>query len=116
MIMTIDAKKCYLAFLFSLLLVAPALFGQSATYQTKHLNHRKGLPAHIVFDVFQDTTGLIWLTTENGLVRFDGYEFMPFHNFQYSRAIDGDEFIIDVTENQSGELAIVHGQKELFPN
>jgi len=97
----------------ALICIATALFGQSEAYQAKHFNHRKGLPAHIVFDVLQDTTGLIWLTTENGLIRFDGYEFMPFHNFQYSRAIEGDEFIIDVTKNQSGELAIVHGQKEL---
>jgi len=111
--MGLNTNRLSLVLIVLLISITSSLFGQSTTYQAKHFNHRKGLPAHIVFDVFQDTTGLIWLTTENGLVRFDGYEFMPFHNFKYSRAIEGDEFIMDVTENQSGELAIVHGQKEL---
>ena len=40
-----------------------------------------GLSANLVFTVIQDKSGYIWLSTENGLNRYDGYNFKVFrHN------------------------------------
>ena len=40
-----------------------------------------GLPHNWVFDVKQDQQGYIWLATESGLTRYNGYEFTTFkHN------------------------------------
>ncbi len=93
-------------------LITPIL-GQNEDFQIKHYNHRGGLPGHLILGVSQDPSGLIWMTTENGLTRFDGYEFVSFNNFKYSREIEGSAFQMDVTRNQSGLLAIYHGQETL---
>lgn len=42
------------------------------------LNRSNGLPTDIVFDIFEDSHGLIWLATNEGLFRYDGNYFSPF--------------------------------------
>lgn len=36
----------------------------------------RGLPFNIVYDIAQDKTGFLWLATEHGLYRYDGYTFV----------------------------------------
>jgi signal transduction histidine kinase/CheY-like chemotaxis protein/ligand-binding sensor domain-containing protein/HPt (histidine-containing phosphotransfer) domain-containing protein len=38
---------------------------------------REGLPDPTINDIAQDNNGFLWLATNRGLVRFDGYEFSP---------------------------------------
>ncbi len=42
-----------------------------------------GLPANFVQDILQDSSGYIWVATENGLSRFDGFYFVNFTNELY---------------------------------
>lgn len=42
------------------------------------LNRSNGLPTDIVFDIFQDSRGLIWMATNEGLFRYDGNYFSPY--------------------------------------
>ena len=39
-----------------------------------------GLSSPFVKDVFQDSYGLLWIATENGLQKYDGYRFETFKN------------------------------------
>ncbi|MEL6193871.1 MAG: two-component regulator propeller domain-containing protein, partial [Bacteroidota bacterium] len=39
---------------------------------------KEGLPSVNVFDIIQDQQGYIWLSTLNGLVKYDGYTFKTF--------------------------------------
>lgn len=39
---------------------------------------KDGLPSNEVYDVIQDSVGYLWLTTDNGFCRFDGYEFKTY--------------------------------------
>ena len=41
-----------------------------------------GLPSSQVHEIFQDSRGFIWISSENGLARFDG---MDFTTFRFSR-------------------------------
>jgi ligand-binding sensor domain-containing protein len=41
-------------------------------------DYRNGLPSNEVYDIFQDSAGFIWFTTDNGIVRFDGGEIKTF--------------------------------------
>lgn len=59
-------KSLFLAYIFTLAATAQ----RSVTY-----DNRSGLSHWIVSDVLQDRQGFIWLSTWNGLNRFDGYEF-----------------------------------------
>ncbi len=42
----------------------------------KHLRVEDGLPHSSVFAILQDQYGFMWFTTPNGLVRYDGREFI----------------------------------------
>ncbi|PCJ64319.1 MAG: hypothetical protein COA58_13270 [Bacteroidetes bacterium] len=43
-------------------------------------NIKDGLPSSEVYDVFQDSKGLIWLATDRGISVYDGYEFKTYTN------------------------------------
>lgn len=42
----------------------------------------KGLSSNSIEHVFEDSRGFLWISTANGLNRFDGYEFKQFHYSQ----------------------------------
>ena len=63
-----------------LLLIAPILvFGQNQI-RFKNLTIDDGLSQNTVFCIFQDSRDFIWIGTEDGLNRYDGYEFRTFKN------------------------------------
>ena len=47
-------------------------------YKYDHLSPADGLPHFTVYDFLQDSQGYLWLGTEGGLTRFDGYQFKTF--------------------------------------
>lgn len=47
----------------------------TTTYFLRHFDNSNGLPQNSVNAIIQDKYGYIWLTTENGFVRFDGEKF-----------------------------------------
>lgn len=54
----------------------------SVTAQPKcyfeHYGTEDGLPQHTVMDILQDKRGFIWVSTWNGLCKFDGYNFFTY--------------------------------------
>jgi len=42
------------------------------------LSKANGLPSNSVYNVFQDSKGFIWVTTNAGLTRYDGFEFKTY--------------------------------------
>lgn len=48
----------------------------------KHLTTDDGLSNNQVLDVIQDKNGFIWLATDDGLNRFDGYSFKVYRHIQ----------------------------------
>ncbi|WP_304067130.1 hybrid sensor histidine kinase/response regulator transcription factor [Pedobacter glucosidilyticus] len=57
-----------------------SLYAQHEEPIFKHLTINEGLSQNTVFSVYQDASGFIWIGTEDGLNRFDGYEFKVFKN------------------------------------
>ncbi len=54
--------------------------GQEVLYSNyQHYTTEDGLPQNYVSYIAQDKDGFIWVTTLNGLARFDGYEFISFN-------------------------------------
>jgi len=50
-------------------------------YNIQLYNTDNGLPQNSVKDIIKDKYGFIWLTTENGIVRYDGSNFLVYKNF-----------------------------------
>ena len=51
----------------------------SQKYSVEIFNTDNGLPQNSVKDIIKDKYGFIWLTTENGIVRFDGGNFLVYN-------------------------------------
>ncbi|MCX7876080.1 MAG: histidine kinase [Melioribacteraceae bacterium] len=67
-------------FLFIFLLLSSFLFAQEEKIIFERIGKEQGLIPGNVNDIVQDSVGFIWLATENGLCRFDGYNFIYFKN------------------------------------
>jgi two-component sensor histidine kinase len=84
---------CFGLFLLLFLLNNRPLFAQKYPY--KLYNIRDGLSNMQCLSVFQDSRGFVWITTKNGLNRFDGQNFKKYyiengleHNSNFSNLIE----------------------------
>lgn len=67
--------------IFTLLFLSTALtFGQQKTIQFNTYSLEDGLSQSFVTGIVQDKLGFIWITTQDGINRYDGYEFKIFKN------------------------------------
>jgi signal transduction histidine kinase/ligand-binding sensor domain-containing protein len=60
-----------------ILLVSNQLLGQH--YTVNNYTTAEGLPSSEVYEIYQDRKGFIWFGTDNGISRFDGFEFKNYH-------------------------------------
>ncbi len=72
--------NCYYMrrFLHTIILLLAVLLGSNA--QTSLFYSSDKLSNSVINGICQDQKGYIWIATENGLNRFDGYRFTPFFN------------------------------------
>ena len=74
-----------------------AIFGDglyrlnSAGQVIGHYSQRDGLPSDAVFSILEDSQGLFWLSTNNGLSRFDP-QTETFRNFEKEDGLPGNSF------------------------
>jgi ligand-binding sensor domain-containing protein len=62
-----------------ILLITCNLSLQSQTPAFINFNESNGLPSNESYYVLQDHKGFIWITTDNGVVKFDGMDFTLFN-------------------------------------
>ena len=64
-----------------LLLIVMSLFTLKTSarpFSIIHYQQATGFPGNYGYNIYQDHTGYIWISTENGLTRFNGYSFKLF--------------------------------------
>ena len=62
------------------------------------------LPNSQVNDIYQDSRGFIWISTENGLARFDGRDFLTFHFRRDRMHALASDLVLSVFEDSRGTL------------
>ncbi len=72
----------------------------------ERLSIEDGLSQSVVNCVLQDSTGFLWLGTQAGLNRFDGYGFEVFRHDAGDPASLAHDWILDLAEGPSGDLWI----------
>ena len=73
-------KSCHVAFLIALSILYQ-LLSANEVINFRHLTVEKdGLSEDTVYDVFQDSRGYMWISTDNGLNKYDGYSM---ESYQY---------------------------------
>lgn len=63
---------------------------QNDQFRFQNFNSENGLVQNTVYDVVQDKHGFIWLSTKNGVCRYDGYETKVYKPSSFSDSEVGD--------------------------
>lgn len=98
----------FLTFLLSLLQSSFADNTKTAypTIIFNRLTTIHGLSNNTVYDVLQDRLGFLWFATDDGLNRFDGYEFKIFRNVPGNENSILDNSIRAIAEDSDGNIWI----------
>lgn len=92
--------------------LAPTAFAQYSPYRIDHWMTDNGLPQNTVRSIVQTGDGYLWLTTFDGLARFDGMRFTVF-NKSNTPAITNNR-LTALYEDRDGTLWIGADQGELL--
>jgi signal transduction histidine kinase/ligand-binding sensor domain-containing protein/CheY-like chemotaxis protein/HPt (histidine-containing phosphotransfer) domain-containing protein len=83
---------------------APAAPAAARPLYFEHLTMRQGLSQNTVNSIFQDSRGYIWLGTESGLDRYDGYSIRAYHRQRGNPHALASDYIWKIAEDASGNL------------
>ncbi|NJO25020.1 MAG: hypothetical protein HC867_03330 [Bacteroidia bacterium] len=72
----------------------------SAQQHFVQYNDKNGLPSNLVYFVYQDKKGFIWIATDEGVCRFDGSEF---RHYNTPDGLGSNE-VFRIAEDTSGKL------------
>ena len=105
----------FLLSILSLVILRPVAYAQSApdgifypgaALRFEHLNIEDGLSQNAVLALLQDTRGYIWIGTQDGLDRYDGYNFIEYRNNPQDPKSISYNSISTLFEDASGHLWI----------
>ena len=80
-------KSLTVFILMILLATACCVNGQTEDFIFKNYTERDGLCDNIVFSLLKDKNNILWVGTQNGLARFDGYNFYNFKQKKQGNSI-----------------------------
>ncbi len=69
-------RKRFIITLFSIFIGCPSVYLQYIPFDNYSV--ASGLPSNLIYDIEQDRTGYLWLATQSGAVKFDGYNFKTY--------------------------------------
>ena len=102
-----NKKSCYIAFL--LLFVPFIAMAVIPDVKFRRLDTRDGLTNSQVNSILRDSHGYVWLGTQFGLCRYDGYRFRTFYSFERDTMTLRSNRIDKIQEGHDGCLWIDHG-------
>jgi len=91
-----------------LVIMVSTLYGQknSQLFSFSHFTTKDGLSSNNVNAVIQDQKGFLWIGTEDGLNRFDGYSFKVYRNKRGDNSSLSNNFIWSLCEDKDGKIWI----------
>jgi ligand-binding sensor domain-containing protein/signal transduction histidine kinase/DNA-binding response OmpR family regulator len=87
-------------------LILACNFLQAQTPSFKHFGNKEGLVQSPISCIVQDKIGLIWLATQKGLIRYDGYEFKVYHRIVNDSTTISNNKVNVIFEDSEGLLWI----------
>ncbi|MBS4096710.1 MAG: diguanylate cyclase [Sulfuricella sp.] len=94
-----------LATLIFLLVVAfPALATPPRVLRFESIGDQDGVNGQQILALLQDRQGFIWMGTERGLARYDGYRFINYRNDPENLRSLPDDYVSSLFEDQRGRI------------
>jgi len=112
-----------LATLCCLVIFSTPLHAKKDFFKFTNIGVDEGLTNPFVIKVLQDRQGFLWVATQNGLYRYDGYEFKVFMHNPEDKSSIGGNYIQNLYEDSKGRLwisvlraglALYHAETESF--
>ena len=85
---------------------APQSLDQASTIRFDRVTVGDGLSQNVVLAIAQDWWGFMWFGTEDGLNKYDGYQFAVYKHDPADDATLSDNFISTIYEDRNGDLWI----------
>jgi ligand-binding sensor domain-containing protein/signal transduction histidine kinase/CheY-like chemotaxis protein len=82
------------------------IFGQTTHYNFYNFSTENGLPTNEVQHIFQDSYGFLWLATNSGLVRWDGYSLKVYTHEEEDSGSISDNIVYTIYEDSRKRLWI----------
>ena len=103
----VQYKLIWFLFLLMLLPAVPGtLPAQNYNMSFKRVSIEDGLSQSSIEDIYQDERGFLWFATQDGLNRYDGYNFKIFKHLDEDSLSISDDWINTVTGDGYGNLWI----------
>jgi len=81
-------------------------FCNSQNLQFDHIGTQEGLSQMNVTCIMQEVRGFIWIGTDDGLNRYDGYQFTTYHHNPKDNNSLSSNFVSDIKQDKEGNLWI----------
>lgn len=92
------------------LLLLSTVFTKAQDYQFEKISIEEGLSQSIVLNIFQDSKGFLWISTQEGLNKYDGYKFIHYKKEPGSNNSLSDSYTRAVVEDSENNLWIATNQ------
>ncbi|WP_370461042.1 EAL domain-containing protein [Paraglaciecola sp. L1A13] len=77
---TLTNRSFFCSLRLIVFIIGFSTFAHAQSFSFDNLTKVDGLAQNTVTDIIEDKRGFMWFATANGLSRFDGYEFVNYHN------------------------------------
>jgi hypothetical protein len=92
--------KFWVAIVFALLFLSPSFANAIGHRPVKRFTTADGLPSSIIYTVFEDSKGYLWVGTDGGVSMYDGY---TFKNFSPRHGLPANS-ILGIDEDSQGRI------------
>ncbi|UCH96254.1 MAG: hypothetical protein JSV88_05195, partial [Candidatus Aminicenantes bacterium] len=82
------------------------VFAQKDNIRFERLSLEHGLSSVSVYCILQDSQGFMWFGTEDGLNKYDGYNFTVYRHNPDNSASLGNDYVTSIFEDSDGSLWI----------
>ena len=85
------------------------LYAANSDIQFEHITTEQGLSQSCILSILQDSQGFMWFGTQDGLNKYDGYQFTVYKYNEFDSHSISDNFITSIYEDKSGILWVGTG-------
>ena len=90
--------------IFSCLKISTSYANIRESFNFKNITIEDGLSQSTVETIYQDSKGYIWIGTNDGLDRQNGYEFKHYKHDKYDKNSIANNYIVDIIEDKNGYI------------